>query len=108
MQPLERPHRRLQHELEHEGEPHRQHDLGRDITGGKHCQQKETAQKHRLDIRRHRQIIFVGSRNSNGGGDRGVVSGLAACKQPHLIYRRHPLILVAPYDRRGDSWQLLG
>ena len=90
MDSLKCPHRRLQNELEHEGEHNRQNDVGRDVTGGKHAQQKETAQKHCFDIRRHGQIIIV-SRNDDGRSDRAVASCLAAYQQPQLpiaaIYR---------------------
>ena len=74
MYPFERSHRRVQHEAEHEGEHDGQDDFGCDITGGKHPQKKEAAQKHRLDIRRYRQIVFLGSRSSGRRGRRGTVS----------------------------------
>jgi hypothetical protein len=57
--PREPPHCGLQHEAEHEGKHDRQDDLGCHKTGGKHCEKKKAAQKHRIDIRRYGQIVFV-------------------------------------------------
>jgi hypothetical protein len=89
MYPFERSHRRLQHEAEHEGEHDGQDDLGCDITGGKHPWKKQAAQKHRIDIRRYRQIVFFGSRNSGRHGGRGTVGVLTAREQFEFVYRGH-------------------
>src|SRR5271169_3857522 len=107
MKTLKSPHRRLQNELEHEGEHNRQDDLRRNIASGKHCQQKETTQKHRLDIRCYGQIIVIVSRNNNGRSDRGVVSCLAAYQQLQLPYPRHLEILCPRVlDKPLREWRL--
>ena len=62
MDPLKRTHRRLQNKAEREGEHDRQDDLGGDITGGKHRDEKEAAEKYCIDIRWDGQIVFVGAR----------------------------------------------
>jgi hypothetical protein len=88
MYPLERPHRRLQHQAEHEGEHDRQDDLGCDITQGKHRQHKKAAQKHCLDIRRYGQIV-VGSWGRGRRNGRRTLGCLTSGEQLELADRRH-------------------
>jgi hypothetical protein len=71
-------------QAEHEGK----HDFGCHITGGKHREKKKAAQKHRIDIRRYGQIVFVSSSSGRCGG-RGAVSCLSAREQFELVYYRH-------------------
>jgi hypothetical protein len=89
MDPLGRSHRRLEYKAQHEGEDDRQDDLGCHITGCKHRQNKEAAQKYRIDIRWYRRIVFVSSRSNDRRVGQGTVSCVSARSQLEFGYCCH-------------------